>query len=78
MPPKVIIVTGASRGIGLAIVQFLVQAQHKVVLAARSKGPLEALKAQYPEQVEYFTGDLTDFSVGAISVCKASHGRTGR
>ncbi|OLN96406.1 putative oxidoreductase C30D10.05c [Colletotrichum chlorophyti] len=58
---KVIIVTGASRGIGLAIAQQLLKDSHKVVLAARSKDQLEALKASYPGQVEYVAGDLGDF-----------------
>ncbi|WQF83017.1 Putative short-chain dehydrogenase/reductase SDR, NAD(P)-binding domain superfamily [Colletotrichum destructivum] len=57
---KVIIVTGASRGIGLAIAQHLLKESHKVVLAARSKDQLEALKAAHPGQVEYIAGDLGD------------------
>jgi NAD(P)-dependent dehydrogenase (short-subunit alcohol dehydrogenase family) len=63
MAPKVIIVTGASKGIGLAIARYLLAAEHSVILAARSKDQLEALKAQYPNQVEFVTGDLGDFSV---------------
>jgi NAD(P)-dependent dehydrogenase (short-subunit alcohol dehydrogenase family) len=65
MTSKVIIITGASRGIGLAVAQFLLRHRHKVVLASRSKDQLESLKQQYPEQVEYVTGDLADFSVCA-------------
>ncbi|CCF46522.1 short-chain dehydrogenase [Colletotrichum higginsianum] len=57
---KVIIVTGASRGIGLAIAQHLLKESHKVVLAARSKDQLETLKAAHPGQVEYVAGDLGD------------------
>ncbi|KAK1455959.1 short-chain dehydrogenase [Colletotrichum cuscutae] len=60
MSSKVIIVTGASRGIGLAIAQHLIKESHKVVLAARSKDQLEALKAAHPGQVEYVAGDLGD------------------
>lgn len=60
---KVIIVTGASRGIGLCIAQHLLAHKHKVVLIARTAAPLAALKAQFPDQVEYSTVDLTDFSV---------------
>ncbi|GJC82709.1 putative oxidoreductase C30D10.05c [Colletotrichum liriopes] len=60
MASKVIIVTGASRGIGLAIAQHLLKDSHKVVLAARSKDQLEALKTAHPGQVEYVAGDLGD------------------
>ncbi|KAK2770990.1 putative short-chain dehydrogenase [Colletotrichum kahawae] len=60
MASKVIIVTGASRGIGLAIAQYLLKDSHKVVLAARSKDQLEALKSAHPGQVEYVAGDLGD------------------
>lgn len=63
MASKVIIVTGASRGIGLAIAQHLIKESHKVVLAARSKDQLEALKAAHPGQVEYVAGDLGDLKV---------------
>ncbi|KAJ3959061.1 hypothetical protein N0V92_004350 [Colletotrichum tropicale] len=61
MASKVIIVTGASRGIGLAIAKYLLKDSHKVVLAARSKDQLEALKSAHPGQVEYVAGDLGDF-----------------
>lgn len=63
MSSKTIIVTGAGRGIGLAISQYLLQKSHKVVLVARTQGELEALKKQYPSQVEYLAVDLTDFQV---------------
>jgi len=56
---KVIIVTGASRGIGLAITRYLLNKSHKVVLVARSTEVLSALKNEYPSQVEYVAGDLT-------------------
>jgi NADP-dependent 3-hydroxy acid dehydrogenase YdfG len=61
--PKVIILTGASRGIGLAIAQYLLNGSHKVVVVARSAGPLEELKKQYPGQVEVVAADLAEFSV---------------
>ncbi|RDL40848.1 NAD(P)-binding Rossmann-fold containing protein [Venustampulla echinocandica] len=61
---KVIIVTGASRGIGLAIANYLLHASHKLVLVARSAEPLEKLKSEYPGQVEVVAADLADFSVG--------------
>ena len=60
---KVIVVTGASRGIGLAIAKYLLTRSHKLVLAARSAGPLAELKEQYPGRVEFLAADLANFSV---------------
>lgn len=65
---KVIVLTGASRGIGLAIAEYLLKTSHKLVLVARSAEPLEKLKSEYPSQVEYLAVDLTDFSVRIISI----------
>ncbi|EOD47450.1 Short-chain dehydrogenase [Neofusicoccum parvum] len=74
---KVIIVTGASRGIGLAISHFLLQRQCRLVVIARSKEPLERLRADYPEQVQLLSGDLSDFSVGkqAADLAASAWGR---
>ena len=63
MASKVIVVTGASRGIGYAVAKHLLDRSHKVVLVSRTQEPLEALKCQHPTQVEYIAGDLTDFAV---------------
>lgn len=63
MASKVIIVTGASRGIGLAVAKYLLNASHKVVLVSRTPGGLEAIKAQYPSQVKFLAADLTDMDV---------------
>lgn len=60
---KVIILTGASRGIGLAIAKYLLKNGHKLVLVARTKEPLEKLKEEYVGAVEVFTGDAKDFEV---------------
>ncbi|CAG8948707.1 hypothetical protein HYFRA_00001828 [Hymenoscyphus fraxineus] len=71
---KVIILTGASRGIGLAIAQFLLKASHKLVLVARTAEPLEKLKKEFPGQVEILVADLADFSNGqkAVDLCLKS------
>lgn len=61
--PKSIILTGASRGIGLAIANFLLRASHRVFLVARTAPPLEQLKKEFPGQVDFFVGDLEDFEV---------------
>jgi len=61
--PKTIILTGASRGIGLAIAHFLLKASHNLFLVARTEGPLEELKKEYPGQVGFLAADLADFKV---------------
>lgn len=66
MEPNVVIVTGASRGIGLAVAQSLLAASHKLVLVSRSAGPLQELKDRYPSQVEYLVADLTVADVSHI------------
>ncbi|KAL1589351.1 hypothetical protein WHR41_01945 [Cladosporium halotolerans] len=68
---KTIILTGASRGIGLAIAQFLLKRSHNLVLVARSEQPLRDLESQYKDQVAVLTGDLSDFSLGDKAVALA-------
>lgn len=53
----------ASTGIGRAIAQYLIDSSHNVVLLARSEGPLEELRAQYPKQVRTIAGDISDPSL---------------
>ena len=67
---RVTLLTGCSRGIGLAIAHFLLKRNpiDKVFAIARSAGPLEELKNQYPGQVEYITADLADLSVSDTEV----------
>lgn len=67
---KVIILTGASRGMGLAMANYLLGASHKLVVVARSAEPLENLKKQYPGQVELMAADLSDLSVCSIFIQK--------
>ena len=69
---KVIILTGASRGIGLAIAHYLLKQSHKVVVVARSAEPLESLKKQYPTQVEMMAIDLADLTVGCSIIVNFS------
>lgn len=66
MASKVFIITGASKGIGAAVTQQLLSKSHKVVLAARSQGPLEEVKKANPGQVEYVAGDMTDPEVSTL------------
>ncbi|KAI1080542.1 NAD(P)-binding protein [Whalleya microplaca] len=63
MASKVFIVTGASRGLGLAVAQILLQESHKVFLVARTDKGMQALKTQHPSSVDFATADLTDFKI---------------
>jgi NADP-dependent 3-hydroxy acid dehydrogenase YdfG len=67
MISKVIIVTGASKGIGAAIVARLLGQSHKVVAVARSEAPLKLLKESHPDQVEYLAGDVAEPRVGTVA-----------
>lgn len=60
MSSPVIILTGASRGIGFAVAQFLLRSSSapRVLLVSRTASALESLKSAYPSQVEYIAGDL--------------------
>ncbi|KAG6038835.1 hypothetical protein E4U41_003596 [Claviceps citrina] len=60
MSHKVIIITGASRGIGAAIASCLLGQSHRLVLTARSAEPLDLLKRAHPGRVEYVAGDMAD------------------
>ncbi|RCI13353.1 hypothetical protein L249_0791 [Ophiocordyceps polyrhachis-furcata BCC 54312] len=60
MASKVFIVTGASKGIGLAVARHLLSQSHKVILAARSEEPLRALRQSHPTLVDYVAGDITN------------------
>lgn len=65
---RVIILTGASRGVGLAVAHFLLRQSHKLVVVARSEQPLRELEKQYDGQVAVLAGDLADLSLGAKAV----------
>lgn len=58
-PARVALVTGASRGIGRAIASRLARDGRHVVLAARSQGPLDELKAE----IESAGGQATTLAV---------------
>jgi NADP-dependent 3-hydroxy acid dehydrogenase YdfG len=65
VPPRIGIVTGASRGIGKAILQVLIEAGHRVVINARGAADLVAV-AQYFMMI--FCGD--SFVSILVSECK--------
>lgn len=65
---KVIILTGASRGVGWAVAHYLLKRSHNLVLVSRSEKPLRELEKQYQGQVAVLAGDLADFSLAAQAV----------
>ena len=65
--------TGASRGLGLAIARYLLRASHNVVAVARSEQPLRDLEKEYSGQVAVVAGDLADFSIGQKAVDLATN-----
>jgi NADP-dependent 3-hydroxy acid dehydrogenase YdfG len=60
---KSVLLTGASRGIGLAIAKSLLNDGHNVFAVARTSGALEELKKEAPGQVEFLAGDVADEEV---------------
>lgn len=58
---KTVVVTGVSRGLGLAIAQALLVEGYRVVGLGRGESAaFTALAGTYPGQVEYVRGDMTD------------------
>ena len=75
MSAKTFLVTGASKGIGLAIAQRLLSQGHNVVLTARSQDLLAKVKADAKDgKVEYVAGDITE---PAVSISHAYDGAQG-
>ncbi len=56
---KVVLITGASRGIGLAMAKALGQEGARLILVARNRGPLEQAAAQAPGAVMSAVIDVT-------------------
>ncbi|KAK9456684.1 hypothetical protein V1511DRAFT_495010 [Dipodascopsis uninucleata] len=67
----VIIVTGASRGMGAAMAKMLLSRSANLVLVARTEEGLKQLAAEYPGQVEYVTGDVSTEEVNKAAVSTA-------
>ncbi|KAI1612799.1 hypothetical protein EDD36DRAFT_464951 [Exophiala viscosa] len=75
---SVVIVTGASMGIGAAIVDNLLEKQTKVVLVDISEGPLQARQATFgADRVRYVVGDVSKDDVNrmAVQVALATWGK---
>ncbi len=66
IPPydRVIMISGANRGIGLAVTELLIEHGYRVSLGARDVDTLDALKiAAKPDQVACFTYDAFDLDL---------------
>lgn len=68
---KVIIVTGASQGLGHGIAEFLREEGANIVVCARSADKLEALAANMPEQTHAVAVDLRESGAAAHIVGEA-------
>lgn len=56
---KIALVTGASRGIGLAVAEKLLAEGRKLVVSARDEADFSALCARFPDRVRAVSADLT-------------------
>jgi NAD(P)-dependent dehydrogenase (short-subunit alcohol dehydrogenase family) len=68
--PFVALVTGASRGLGLAMVEGLAAAGIRVIATARDGGALAALERAFPERIVGLAADVRD--EGACRHCVAT------
>ena len=60
---RIAIVTGASKGMGLATVKVLLAEGVKVMMVARNEIELKKIKQKYARQghsIDYFAGDVGD------------------
>lgn len=58
--PKTIILTGCTRGCGLALVERFVEAGHTIVGCGRNTEQIEELRSVYPAPHRFDTVDVTD------------------
>jgi ribitol 2-dehydrogenase len=74
---RVVLVTGGSSGIGLAIARSLSQEGARVVLTARSADRLEAAAAQLPNPGTVLPADVSEAGAGKriVDAALAEHGR---
>ncbi len=71
---KLYIITGASRGLGAALTQALIDPDHRLICLARSKAPLEALRERAKARgcdLAPLTVDLGDAGKAVAALTKA-------
>lgn len=76
MTGKVVLITGASRGIGAAAAREFAQVGAKVALLARSSNQIDALAGEIGDNAIAVTCDVSDYAsvVGAIAKTEAAFG----
>jgi len=74
---KTYIVTGASRGIGLAAARALLRRGGKVALFGRDKAALDAACAEFPGRASPYAFDIADRTALLAAIADA-HGKFGR
>ncbi|KAI0204133.1 short-chain dehydrogenase [Astrocystis sublimbata] len=70
---KAFIVTGASRGLGLAITEALLREKHNVFAVARTEADLRKLKDKHGDDIEYMATDVSENSETPKIVAAAVH-----
>ncbi len=60
MSKKIILITGASRGIGYATARYLAGEKHQILATARSGELLEKLKTTHSKRIDHVACDLLD------------------
>lgn len=60
MEKKIIVITGASNGIGYATAEHLAAEGHKVIAVARTESSLKQLESAWPDHVKAWPLDLMD------------------
>jgi len=66
--PSVFLISGASRGLGRAIVTAALQAGHRVVAGVRTPGSLAELESAHPDQLLVVPLDVTDAGAAQAAV----------
>lgn len=75
---KVVVITGASSGIGAATARQLAQKGAKLMLIARHEAPLQTFKKEFPDaDILTVSADVTDFDAlqAAVNQTKQAFGR---
>jgi NAD(P)-dependent dehydrogenase (short-subunit alcohol dehydrogenase family) len=75
--PKVFLITGSARGLGLDITEAALSAGHSVLATARTPGQLDDLVTKYGERIKPFALDVTD-AEGALNAVKTAVDAFGR